>query len=202
MCRANIEFPLSLIGCLEGNKEAYFINTDTFWPEGYCLYASMKKAFTTASNYFIEEYGIRFLNMRLEHIYGPGDSPEKFIPYAIKNVLGENPLELTPGAQKRDFTYVDDVVDAYIKALGRMETLPLGRSDFEIGTGKSIALKDFIEEIKRQSGKSTPLLWGKKDYRENEIMESHARTGSAESLLGWKAKHNYCEGIKKTLGSF
>jgi nucleoside-diphosphate-sugar epimerase len=83
----------------------------------------------------------------LEHIYGPKDDESKFISWFIKQLKNGTPeINLTSGTQKRDFIYVQDVVSAYLLLLEKRVELN-GFVEFEVGTGQSIELKDFLNEI-------------------------------------------------------
>ena len=63
-----------------------------------------------------------FINMRLEHFYGPGDADSKFTAHVMNSCLRNVPeLKLTLGEQRRDFFYIEDVVSAYLIILEKIE---------------------------------------------------------------------------------
>lgn len=200
-CMQNVEtnllFPLKLMrnGCNHGLK--YFINTDSFFTKqfkdgdkradnfymyGYTL---SKVQFRQWGKMFAKKYGIEFINMQLEHVYGDNDTPGKFIPYVASCMTDHVPiLQLSPGSQKRDFIHVSDVVEAYRCVICH---LPYGRGycTFEVGTGKMYSLRDFVEIMKAALESDTKLQWGAVPMKEGEIMESRADNIQLREI-GWK----------------
>ena len=116
--------------------------------------------------------------MRLEHVYGPNDGPSKFIPFLVDQLCSVRPvtLPLTLGHQKRDFIYVNDVVNAYLVLFSEFEVtqrLP-NLTEFEIGTGNATPISEVARLIKSFAKSSTELGYGILPGRENEIQESFA----------------------------
>jgi nucleoside-diphosphate-sugar epimerase len=114
----------------------------------------------------------------------------------MEKLVKNEDVDLTPGEQTRDFIYIDDVTNAYETVLS---TLPdESFREFDVCTGKSISLRDFVETAKTVLHSSSQLNWGALPYRENEIMISK---GDAEPLkrLGWTPKYGIKEGILKTI---
>ena len=111
---------------------------------------------------FAAEYGIYFVNMRLEHVYGEMDRNDKFIPYIVNECRkNRSSLALSEGTQQRDFIYVSDVINAYravIADLGNHKRN--GYVTYEVGTGKMRSLREFVEIIHRAVRSTTNLLWG------------------------------------------
>jgi nucleoside-diphosphate-sugar epimerase len=142
------------------------------------------------------------LNIVLEHVYGPYDNPNKFVEYMIRKIAIEkvNSLDLTLGEQLRDFVYIEDVCDAYIKLLEYSGKNNFKFCTFDIGYGESILIREFITEIKRLSKSPTKLMLGSIPYRQNEIMFSK---GSGKvSDINFIPKYNYAQGIKKIINIY
>ena len=72
-------------------------------------------------------------------------------------------------------------------------------SPFEIGTGVSVSVYDFIREIKNQLDSTSNLNFGALPYRENEIMDSKADLTKIQSLFQWTPEVDFKVGIKKLL---
>ena len=201
----------NLMFCLELLETAAFFNTDTFFHTDTLQYKYLtnytlsKKQFVEWGKSFAESERINFVNIKLEHMYGPKDDENKFVMWLIKKMLdGAQAIDLTLGEQKRDFIFIDDVVSAYstiIKSPNITKYL-----EYEIGMGQTVCLKDFIIELKsiieeKKAVKlSTKLNFGALPYREGEPMEIKADI-SKISELGWKAETNIKEGIQKTVES-
>ncbi|MBM7622192.1 nucleoside-diphosphate-sugar epimerase [Bacillus tianshenii] len=200
---SNVLFPLRLLEIATKYKVGFFINTDSFINKnnnGYqhlLRYALTKRQFLEWGKQFAAISKIRFINVRLEHIYGPFDDDTKFTTFIIKSCLRNvTELALTPGNQKRDFIYIDDVVSAYNTLLKQKD------SDFfceyELGTNKTVTIRYFIEQVHKITQSNTNLIFGSLSYRENEIMESKANNEKLR-ILGWQDKVPLNEGIKKVI---
>jgi nucleoside-diphosphate-sugar epimerase len=116
----------------------------------------------------------------------------------LKNV---DKIDLTKGEQKRDFIYIDDVVNAFLKIVNSSDNFSQDFYEFEIGTNNPLSIKKFVELAKQLSGNKTTLLnFGAIPYRENEVMNYSVNT-SEISKLGWKCNYTVEEGLKKMIES-
>lgn len=204
---ANLVLPLQLaeIGMQRGVRT--FINTDSFFNKGGNSYSNLlnyslsKKSLLIWLDKLAGKLSI--INVVLEHMYGPGDSPTKFVEHAIRKIGVERVphMALTHGHQRRDFIYIDDVVQAYLKLIdyGRSEELRF--ETFELGTGQSIQVRDFVHQIKSIAGSNTVLGFGDIDYRPDEIMSSHADISRLERL-GWRHSVSFETGIGRILAEY
>jgi len=199
MSKANIEMPAKLLdlGCKHGI--VFFINTHTFWNSKYSLYSAMKNSFIEIAKYFSSNFNVKFINMKIEHMYGENDDYSKFIPFVIKNILEDKKIKVTKGEQKRDFVYVQDVVNAYLKVLDNLGNLNNNFTEFEIGTGNSVTLRDFVNKIEEEINKKANIKWGAIPYRKNEIFDSKANIEKAKNILGWTPKYDINNGLKRTI---
>jgi nucleoside-diphosphate-sugar epimerase len=196
---ANITLPSKLLELgVKHNVEA-FINADTSIGSLYSLYSASKKAFIEIARYFSANHKIKFINFIFEYMYGEGDDETKFIPFAIAAILKGKKIEATAGEQKRDFIYIKDIVGAYIKALEGLKSLKAEFINLNIGTGKSISLKEFIALAEEISGKKADINWGKLNYKKNEIFDSRADISAAKQLLGWLPDTTWRDGLKSVM---
>ena len=214
---ANTEFPLRLLDAGNRAGVSLFINTDTILDKYLNLYALSKNQLLQWGRFFALHEKIRFINIRLEHFYGPDDDATKFSAYVMNSCLLNVPeLKLTKGAQKRDFIHIDDVVSAYVTILDKVGDFDLTDSDrfrqrlapdlnlppffseFDLGSGQSVSIKEFVETIHRLTESSTNLAFGALPYRDGEVMFSVADiTGLL--ALGWKCRNDIEVGLKKVL---
>ncbi len=199
MSKANIELPTELLALGTKYGTDVFVNTHTFAGNKYSLYAAMKSAFLETARFFVANYQLKFINMRLEYMYGERDDYTKFIPFVIKSILEGNEIRATEGEQKRDFIYVQDVVEAYLKVLNNLQDFREEFIDFEIGTGESASLKYFVSKIEDQIGKKANIKWGVLPYGKNEIFDSKASIEKANKYLGWHLKYDMGSGLKETI---
>jgi nucleoside-diphosphate-sugar epimerase len=202
--KTNLLFPIELLELSDKFGTNYFINTDTFYNKGISLEGTLKSYITSKKHlldYTRSFEKIKVINMRLEHIYGPKDSQKKFVPFVIKQLLSSDELDLTKGEQKRDYTYIEDVCEAYLAILKEITSIKHNFTNIEVGTGKSTTLKDFVLLIKELCESQTKLEFGKIPYRENEIMESRANTEILRSF-NWAEKYSLKQGIVETINYF
>jgi nucleoside-diphosphate-sugar epimerase len=202
--RANVLFPLRLfeLACRRGVRT--FLNLDTCfntWPIRYKYlqgYTLSKRHFAEWGAVLAEGRGVRFLNLRLEHPYGPGDTAGKFVPFVIAECLAGRELKLTQGEQRKDFVYIDDVTDAIVLLLDKAGGLPAGYHPFECGSGKAVTVREFVETVHALTGSAAKLCFGALPYREGEIMFSQADLGALERL-GWSPRWSLREGVGRIL---
>jgi CDP-paratose synthetase len=200
--KSNVIFPLTLLETAIDFNCKYFINTDTFIAKRDSKYNYLN-SYSKSKIYFkeiLESYAdkIAVANMKLEHIFGEGDSNDKFVTSIIRQLINNVPnIDLTEGTQRRDFIYVKDVVSAYLKVIEVHFKLN-GYNDFEVGLGKSSSIKDLVIEAKKLSNSSTYLNFGSLPMREGEFSESKADNISLMSL-GWSPQFNVIDGLSQTI---
>lgn len=186
--KTNVLFPLRLIE--EGIKRSLslFINTDTFFAKSGFDQTYLKKY--TFSKRVLEhtlkngDLNLKIVNLRIEHIYGENDSDEKFFAQIIKKLLNrDKEILLTNGLQKRDFIYVNDVASAYIKVIKNFHFLK-DYQEYEVGTGKSINIKEFVLKLAKITNSKSILNFGALPSRQGDIEDSFANIAEIKKL-GW-----------------
>jgi nucleoside-diphosphate-sugar epimerase len=202
---ANTAFPLRLLQRAARAKVPLFVHTDTCFNSGPLRYTYLrsyslsKRQFTEWGEQFASRGDIYFVNVKLQHPYGPGDSPGKFVPAILRQCLDNvEALRLTPGEQKKDFVYIDDVVAALLLVLDRCAEGFAPFQEYECGTGEAVSIRHFVETAHALVGSRTRLLFGALPYREHEIMYSCADTAALRDL-GWSPHYDLAEGLERTL---
>jgi CDP-paratose synthetase len=203
----NLILPVRLIELGIVYDTACFINTDSYFNKGGSTYSNLlnyslsKKSLLVWLKQLSNQ--IRIVNVTLEHMYGPGDSRSKFVENLIQEITVEriSRVHLTYGHQKRDFVYVDEVADAFIKLIEYGRTHEFTFKSFEVGTGESVQLRDFAQSIKDLSRSPSTLGFGDVPYRSDEIMDSKADI-SALAELGWVSRIGIREGLSRILQSY
>jgi CDP-paratose synthetase len=198
LLEANLILPLKLLQLGRKADVPCFINTDTLLDKRVSYYSLSKSHFKDWLRVYSNE--MTCINVALEHFYGPYDNESKFVTYIIRNILANvEKIDLTGGKQKRDFIYIDDVVDAFIKIISHRDGSKSGFIDYEIGTAHTISIHDFVTLVKKITGnKRTRLNFGALPYRDNEVMESRVDLTEMRKL-NWKQKFSLAEGIEKTI---
>lgn len=203
---ANITLPLTLLQLARRNRVPLFINTDSYFNKPSITYRHLKD-YSTSKRILLEWLrdlnDIAVVNMRLEHLYGPDDSAEKFVPNVILSVaLRQDPFfNMTHGHQRRDFVHVDDVVRAFESVVRRCQESGGRRGgfeDFEIGTGKANEIRDVADMVREFSQSRTEIRFGAIPYRGDEIMESFANETFAQ-IFEWFPEVDLRRGITDLL---
>ena len=198
LLKANLILPLTLLQLGVAHKVKTFVNTDTVLDKRVSYYSLSKYQFKEWLKVYSNE--IASMNVCLEHFYGPHDDNSKFVTFIIQSLLkGVEKIDLTAGAQKRDFIYIDDVVDAFLRIIENSGTLDNGFYHYEIGSGRTISIRDFVLLAKKFTNNSTTLLnFGALPYRQNEVMESEVDISEIRKL-GWQPRMSLADGLKKTI---
>lgn len=201
MLDVNLKLGLSILQAIKRSpKKVVFINTNTVLAKNMNLYALSKNNFAEWGKMISSESDgkIKFINVLLQHMYGPYDDVGKFPTYIIKSCLNNvAEINLTNGLQLRDFIYIEDVVSAYRLLVDRADEVE-SESDVEIGSGEALNIREFVQAIHRITNSKTKLNFGILPCRENEQMEYKANTDKIKSL-GWTPKFNLEQGLKKTI---
>lgn len=137
-------------------------------------------------------YGIKTVCLRLFTVYGPRGRPE-MAPYKFTKLVmeGKEIPVFGDGSSKRDYTYVSDIIDGIVSALGR-------DFDFEIinlGNSSPVALKEFISTIEDITGKKAMIRHLPK--QEGDVPLTFADISKAKKLLGYSPKVSLRQGMKK-----
>ncbi len=204
VAKANLVLPLTLLELGVEYGLEFFINADTFFTTELGLapkeksYITTKKLFLKTAEEIVRGSATKFFNLRIEQMYGPGDDGKKFVMTMVRHLLDAEPsIELTAGQQRRDFVYVDDVAEAFVKTALRAGKL--GQYlEFGIGSGRAVSIKKAVTILKKITGSKSTLLWGNLPYRSHEIMHSSARIKN-NTRIGWRAKTSLELGLQKTV---
>jgi len=184
----------------KGLPSTLFMNTGSALEPGVSLYALSKKQFS--------EWGAvlaasspqhrRFIDIRLQQMYGPGDDSSKFIIRLIEDCRRNVPrIALTKGEQLRDFIHIDDVVRAYDRILERRDEFAASDA-IDVGSGEPVTMRSFAELVKQIAGAETNLDFGAVPYRATEGMLCVADTTRLRRL-GWHPTLALADGLRQLI---
>lgn len=196
VAETNLLFGLRVLNAAVSYHARLFINTDTFFHAGESG-PKYLNSYTLSKCQFVEWIqhqgsAITAVNLKIQHMYGPNDSPEKFVSWLIRQFEQEvECVPLTDGRQLRDFIYVDDVVAAYLAVLESADNLP-GYSSYDVGTGTLTRVKDFVKLLydtyqDRNGACVTQLGFGAIEMRQGEMRTTAVDNRSLKEL-GWSVK--------------
>jgi nucleoside-diphosphate-sugar epimerase len=198
---SNTVFPLHLLEAATcSNDFGRFVNIDTVLEGSTNAYALSKKQFLAWGKYLSQVKGTSFINVRMEHIFGPLDNKNSFASQIIRSCLTGCPVDLTLGEQRRDFIYIDDAVEALRLLVEPCRRLREGFIEVSCGSGESISIRAFVETIHKMTNSRSILRFGVMPYRKEEVMESKADVTFLKEL-GWRGATKLEEGIARTIES-
>lgn len=158
-------------------------------------YGKSKLAATSYIKKLATKKKINFIILRLYQIYGPFQKFDRLIPFVIKNCLNDKRFNCTSGSQFRDFLYVDDLTNLFIKILKKKR---IKSGIFNVGSGEGVKVRSVIEIINKKIKKGKPLF-GKIKMREDEAEKLFPNIKKIKKYFNWKPKINIFEGLKKTI---
>jgi len=170
-------------------------------PNPISPYAVAKLASEYYMTSFYRCYGLETVSLRYFNIFGPRQDPgspysgvlAKFITSMLK---GEAPTIFGDGTQSRDFTYVDNAVDANLLAMKAPAEKVAGRV-FNVATGQRADLKETVRLLKKLTGYSGEVKIGPE--RAGDIKHSLADISRAEKSFAYKPRVDFEEGLRRTV---
>ena len=147
-------------------------------------------------------YGVETVGLRYFNVFGPRQDPASeyaaVIPRFILWALRATPLEVHgDGMQSRDFTYIDNVVDANLLAA---EAPQASGEVFNVGCGRRVSLLDIVSRLERLVGRS--LERRHTPSRAGDVPHTLADIDKAKRLMGYTAAVDFDEGLRRTLDYF
>ena len=195
---------------LASTSSVYGADTRQPFDEHHCcdqplsLYAATKKAAEAIAYSHAHLCGLPITAMRLFTVYGPWGRPDMAIFKFTAGIIAGTPIEVYgEGKMTRDFTYVDDVVEAICRLTARVPAVaepgaaaaaPAPYRVVNIGNGSPVGLKDFIAAIELAVGRKAvrrlmPMQPG-------DVPATFAGTAVLESLTGFRPKTSVADGVR------
>jgi len=173
---------------------------ETMLPQPKSPYAASKLAGEYLCRVFYETYGLEVVILRYFNVFGPFQNPHsqyaavipKFITAALK---GEPVTIFGDGRQSRDFTFVDNVVEANLAALQAPKSA-LGKP-INIACGQSYTLLDLVATLEELLDTTIKRVF--KEPRPGDVQHSWADISLAKELLGYEPRVDFREGLRRTI---
>jgi UDP-glucuronate 4-epimerase len=163
------------------------------------LYAASKKANELMAYSYSHLYGIPATGLRLFTVYGPWGRPDMAIFKFVRAVLAGQPIDVyNNGQMRRDFTYVDDVVDAVLKV---MAVPPVATADapahrvLNVGNNGPVSLMDFIGCIEKATG--IEAIKHFMPMQQGDVPETWADTTALEKGFGIRPNTDLQLGVQR-----
>lgn len=167
------------------------------------LYAATKKSNELMAHVYTHQYGIKTTGLRFFTVYGPWGRPD-MAPMLFANAIANNkPINVfNYGEMYRDFTYIDDTVNGIILSLDNLLTYPLNSQAltalyriYNIGSGVSTSILDFISELERTMGKEG--LKNLLPMQSGDVHSTLSNITDAYDAIGYKPNTSLSEGVGK-----
>lgn len=175
------------------------VNPNSYY--GITKYAAERYIHATAERNDLG-FPLHVTSLRMFSVYGPGqplDNPyQGVLGIFLGNMLTKKPIAIYgDGEQTRDFVYIDDVVDAWVKVL----TNPASFGEvYNIGSGRSMSINELAKRVIKSfnlSPDTYPIHH--KSPRPGEQRDVRADITKARSVLSWEPRINFLTGLEQTL---
>ena len=170
-------------------------------PNPISPYATAKLAGEYYMTSFYRCYGLQTVCLRYFNVFGPRQDPSS--PYSgvlakfiTQMLAGEQPTIFGDGKHSRDFTYIDNVVEANLLA-SQAESSEVAGRVFNVATAQRTELYETFQLLKRLTGYSGDVKYAPE--RSGDVKHSLADISRAEKHLGYKPKVNFEEGLARTI---
>jgi len=168
-------------------------------PSPISPYAVSKLAGEGYCHAFSSIYGLECIALRYFNVFGPGQDPNSQYSAVIPRFIAagleaRHPIIFGDGEQSRDFTYVDNVVDANLQA---MESDNGVGDVFNVACGERVTLNQILLHLGEALG--TPIEADYHAPRPGDVRHSQADIGRARATLGYEPSVLFAEGLRRTL---
>jgi nucleoside-diphosphate-sugar epimerase len=163
-------------------------------------YAVAKAAATMFCRLAAQTRNVRIPTLRLYSVYGPYEEPNRLVPALVVRGLDRTLPPLANPDTARDYVYVDDVVDAYL----RVARAPLSDPGavYNVGTGTQTRLREIVDVARALLDVTTEPVWGTFDDRRWDTAMWKADTTRIRTEVGWSASHGLEAGLRETIRWF
>jgi UDP-glucose 4-epimerase len=161
------------------------------------FYTECRHSIERLAQLYHDMYGLRAVILRLFSVYGPREEHKGEYANVVSQMMwsamkGEPFVVYGDGTQSRDFIYVSDVAEAFIKAM----ELDVDYGVFNVGFGKNYTFNEVAKMVSDALGKEVKLVY-KPNPMKNYVQHTLADTRRAEEVLGFKARIPLREGVER-----
>ena len=156
-------------------------------------YASTKVSGELLGHVYSHLYGIRFLALRFFTVYGPRQRPDLAIHAFARRLVAGEPLPVFgDGSTRRDYTYIDDIVDGVVGAMA------YDKSRYEVvnlGNNQTVTLTEMIEGLEDALGRRAVI--DRLPEQPGDVPQTWASIDKAQRLIGYRPSTSYSEGVRR-----
>jgi UDP-glucuronate 4-epimerase len=180
------------------SSSVYGANTELPWSETQnvdhpvSLYAATKKSNELMAHVYSHLYGLAATGLRYFTVYGPWGRPDMSPMLFARAIMEGKPIQVfNRGDMQRDFTYVDDSVEATLRVLDK----PAKYAIYNVGNHQPVALLDYIAALERALGKKAKLEM--KPMQPGDVKATYADTRALEKAVGFAPSTPLDVGLKR-----
>jgi UDP-glucuronate 4-epimerase len=179
------------------------------------LYAATKKANELMAHSYSHLYGLPTTGLRFFTVYGPYDRPDMALQNFARNIIDDKPIKVHNfGNHKRDFTYIDDIVEGIVKTLDRPPLPNLNWDSnnpdpatssapyrvYNIGNNNPVELMDYIEALELSLGKvaEKELL----PFQSGDVPDTYADIDDLVEQFSYKPNTSIEQGVENFVAWF
>jgi len=171
-------------------------------PNPMSPYALQKYVGERYCKLYFELYGLETISLRYFNVFGPGQDPyseySAVIPKFITCLLNNQPITIYgDGEQSRDFTFIENVVEANMLALS---AAAVGGQMCNVGCGERISLNRLVALLEREIGSRARVI--RVEPKLGDVRHSLADVDRARAILNYQPKIGVEEGLRRTVASY
>ncbi|MCC6954445.1 MAG: GDP-mannose 4,6-dehydratase [Deltaproteobacteria bacterium] len=168
--------------------------------EGKHPYDVSKSCGDLLAQTYAHTYSVPLAIARCANVYGPGDTNwSRLIPGTIRSLVGRTaPLIRSDGELVRDYLYVDDVVDAYLRLAEQVDRPDVRGQSFNFGTDNGYRVLEIVQRLQELTSTTdlSPVLLREAKF---EIQKQTLNSVKARAQLGWSPRIELGDGLRQTI---
>ncbi|MBS1773719.1 MAG: SDR family oxidoreductase [Bacteroidetes bacterium] len=167
-------------------------------------YAVTKKTNELYADVFHKLYGMKVVGLRYFNVFGPRQDPDgpyaAVMPLFVSGIIKQTPVYINgDGEQTRDFTFVDNAVQANVKGMLTDNEAAFGQA-YNIAVGENFSVNLLYNSIRDILDIQHEATY--REERAGDIRNSLADISKAQNLLGYQPTHRFMDGLKQTVAFF
>lgn len=181
------------------SSSVYGVNPNVPWSEKHDVsgpispYASTKVSCELLGHVYSHLYGIRFLGLRFFTVYGPRQRPDLAINKFVRLIEAGEPIPVFgDGSTRRDYTFIEDIVEGIIGSLHYDKT---PYEVINLGNDQTVTLSEMIKTIEEVVGKSAII--DRQSEQPGDVPQTWADVSKANKLFGYKPSISFKDGVSQ-----
>lgn len=167
-------------------------------------YAVTKKTNELYADVFAKLYGMKIVGLRYFNVFGPRQDPDgpyaAVIPLFVSGIINQTPVYINgDGEQTRDFTFVDNAVQANVRGMLCDNPDAFGKA-YNVAVGENFSVNLLYTAIREMLGLQHEATY--REERAGDIRNSLADISKARTLLGYEPTQRFMDGLKQTVAFF